>query len=351
MANLRRLAAVLCSAGVLISGVAATSAAEELVVVSTGGSFGAALKKIFFDPFTAETGIEIIHVPATVQQQNGKLRAMLKADNVEYDVLTTTDDAVIGDAEVYQELDCAKVPNAAQYGVPGTCSGRSLLRTAGASMLVYKTDAFPAGGPRTWSDFWNIERFPGARCLIGGTTENHIPLLAALSADGVPPEELFPIDMDRAVRKLEELKPHVAAYWSSYSQSQQLLRDGECVASIMTNGRAMSLRNEGFPLTLVWQGAFSNSAGWGIAAKAPNREAAYKFLDYWMKRPEAHLAFYRKFFYGTANRDVLKLLSAEEQADYYAHPENFVGQIALDTKWIGENLDTIRRRYADFLSR
>ncbi len=351
MTELRKLTLALCAAGVLALGGGAGAAAEELVVVSTGGSFGAALKEHFFDPFTAETGIEIIHVPATVQQQNGKLRAMLKAGNVEFDILTTTDDAVIGDAEVYEELDCARVSNAAKYGVEGTCHGRSLLRTAGASMLVYKTDAFPDGGPRSWSDFWDVERFPGARCLIGGTTENHTPMLAALVADGVSPGELFPIDIDRAVRKLEQLKPHVAAYWSSYSQSQQLMRDGECVASIMTNGRAMSLRNEGFPLSLVWQGAFTNSAGWGIATQAPNREAAYKFLDFWMKRPEAHLAFYRTFFYGTANRDVLQLLSVEERADYYAHPDNFAGQIQLDTAWIGENLDTIRRRYADFLSK
>ena len=51
--------------------------------------------------------------------------------------------------------------------------------------------------------------------------------LAALIADGVPMEKLYPIDANRAFKKLEQLKPHVLVWWNSGAQSVQILQDGE----------------------------------------------------------------------------------------------------------------------------
>lgn len=326
------------------------ASANQLVVVATGGGFEEALRKNFYDPFTAETGIEIIAVPASVAEQNAKLRAMQAAGNVEYDVITTTDMSVVSDADVYQDIDCSKVPNAAQFGVEDTCDGKRLLRTAGAVGIVYDERAFPAGGPSSWADFWDVEKFPGARCLPGGSVENHIPFLAALVADGVEADGLFPLDFDRALAKLRNIKPRVAAYWSNYSQSEQLLRDGECVVSVMINGRAMSLRKEGFPVRFVWNEAFPNTAGWGIAKGAPNEEAAYRFLDFWMTNPKAHLAFFQGFYYGTAHKDVVDMLDDADRPFYYATAENLTAQIPVNTRWIGENQQEISRIYANFLA-
>ncbi|TWF43431.1 ABC transporter substrate-binding protein [Neorhizobium alkalisoli] len=328
----------------------ATAQAEDLVIAATGGAFYQALKRDFFDPFTAKTGINIKFVEATTLEMNGKMRAMLSAGNVEYDILTTTGDSSIGDADVYQAIDCTKIPNAGTFGVPGACSDKSLLRTIGANLIAYDAQAFPSGGPKSWVDFWDVKRFPGDRCLIGGTTDNHIPLLAALLADGVKPADLYPIDYDRAIRKLEELKPHVAAYWTSYSQSQQLLRDGECVMSIMSNGRAQALSAEGSPVKVVWNQALVSPVGWGLAKNAPHPQAAYTFLDFWMTRPDAHLDFYKAFFYGTANKDLITLLTPEDQQEYYASAQNLPGQITVDSAWVGANLKDIQLRYARFLT-
>ena len=161
---------------------------------------------------------------------------------------------------------------------------------------------------------------------------------------------MFPLDFERALAKLDELKPHVAAYWSSYSQSQQLMRDGECVVSIMLNGRALSLREEGFPLRIEWNQAFTQTAGWGIAKDAPNSDVAYRFLDFWMTRPEAHLAFYKTFFYGTAHKDVVGLMGEADLALYFATPDNLAGQIPMDAEWIGQNREEVSRTYANFLA-
>jgi len=350
MTHLKKGIATAVFASALAGLTPQAAVSEELVIVATGGGFGEALNKHFFEPFSKETGIEIVQVPAPIGEQNAKLRAMLKTGNVEYDILTTTDMAVVADGDVYADLDCARIPNAAANGVPGTCGEKSMIRTAGAVMIAYDERAFPNGGPKSWADFWDVEAFPGARCLPGGAVENHIPFMAALLADGASVDDLFPLDYERALKKLDELKPHVAAYWSSYSQSQQLMRDGECVVSIMLNGRALSLRNEGFPLRIVWNQAFTTTAGWGIAKDAPNADAAYTFLDFWMTRPEAHLDFYKTFFYGTAHRDVVGLMDEADLALYFATEQNLDGQIPINAEWIGANREEVSRTYANFLA-
>ncbi len=38
-------------------------------------------------------------------------------------------------------------------------------------------------------------------------------------ADGVAPDALYPLDVDRAFRKLEQIKPHIAVWWTSGGQS------------------------------------------------------------------------------------------------------------------------------------
>ena len=34
-------------------------------------------------------------------------------------------------------------------------------------------------------------------------------------ADGVAPDKLYPLDVDRAFKKLEEIKPNITVWWTS----------------------------------------------------------------------------------------------------------------------------------------
>src|SRR5678815_1824073 len=45
----------------------------------------------------------------------------------------------------------------------------------------------------------------------------------ALLADGVAPDRLYPIAVDRAYRKLDQIKQHVAAWWKTGAQWAQRL--------------------------------------------------------------------------------------------------------------------------------
>lgn len=344
----RKLTALASS---LILGTSSIALADgPLVIGTTGGDFGAALDEYFFQDFAAENDVEVILVPASTGELTALLRAQNKSGQVELDITTANRQTVISDPDLYLELDCDRIPNARAYGVPGSCDGRRVLRTVGATVVTYAKSAFPNGGPQTWADFFDVETFPGKRCLMGGPVENYTPFLIALMADGVANEDLFPIDFERALKKLRELKPSVSAYFTSYSMSQQLMRDGECVVSPMLDGRAVSLRNEGFPLSYSIEQGVTSTGYWAIAAGAPNIDLAYKFLDFWMSRPEAHLKFTKRINYATPNNQVSEFLTEDERAQYIGTNENIGRLIELDAQWLADNEDEIARTYASFLA-
>jgi putative spermidine/putrescine transport system substrate-binding protein len=114
-----------------------------------------------------------------------------------------------------------------------------------ATGLAYRKDKFPGGGPKSWADFWDVKRFPGNRSLYN---RSFTAMSYALLADGVAPDKLYPMDMDRAFRKLGEIKPHIKVWWTQANQSQQLIRDGEVDMIAMWNARANELAEQGVPL-------------------------------------------------------------------------------------------------------
>lgn len=330
--------------------MATASSAEEVVLVSTGGAFGDALIENFFDPFTDETGIDVVFVQSGTIESMTSLQAQQQANNVEYDILAANPEILLTYGDNLQDLDCDQIPNAEANGLPGTCEGKRLVRTTGAMVVAYNTEAFPNGGPQNWADFFDVEKFPGRRCMMAANVESFNVYLLALLADGVAPEDLYPFDFDRAEAKLREIMPHIGGLYSSFSMSQQLMRDGECVVAVMVNGRALSLRNEGFPLAISWEQALTSVGVWTIAKGAPNEENAYKLLNFWMTRPEAHLAFYRTFFYGTDHKDVGGLMSEDDFALYHANPDNFSNLLPLNWAYLAENRDEISRRYTKLLA-
>ena len=58
-----------------------------------------------------------------------------------------------------------------------------------------------------------------------------------LLADGVAPDDLYPLDVDRAFAKLKPLLPDLI-FWEGGAQSQQLFRDGEVVMGNIWHTRA-----------------------------------------------------------------------------------------------------------------
>ena len=65
-------------------------------------------------------------------------------------------------------------------------------------------------------------------------------------------DKLYPIDFDRAFKKLDQIKPHVTVWWSTGQQPAQLLLDKEVVLATGWNGRFYDLIKKGAPIEIEW---------------------------------------------------------------------------------------------------
>ena len=75
--------------------------------------------------------------------------------------------------------------------------------------MNYNADEFSGDQPTSWTDFLDTEGFPGSvECgehVVNGAR-------GALLADGVAPEDLYPLDLDRAFAKLDTIRDDLTFY-------------------------------------------------------------------------------------------------------------------------------------------
>ncbi len=331
-------------------GSGARAQEQELVIVATGGAFEKALKDHFYDPFTAATGIKIRPVAASNAETWTKLRAMQQTGRVEWDIVTAWPEDLVAQATLLEQLDCGKLSALATQAVDQACGNNGLLRTLGAVTMVHDARKFPNGGPKTWAEFWDVQKFPGPRAMPNAGAP-WWPLMAALQADGVDKDKLFPLDLDRAFAKLDQLRPHVTVWWRTGDQSQQIFRTGEVTLGMIWSGRAFALAKEGIPMVVNYAGAPPNTALWSIARGSKNVAAAMRFLDFFVGRPEAHVPFSDAVTFDTVNKVALAKLSAEQRKDRVTLPENAKQIAAMDARWVAENRAALLERWNRWLAR
>jgi putative spermidine/putrescine transport system substrate-binding protein len=212
--------------------------------------------------------------------------------------------------------------------------------------LVYRKDKFPNGGPQSWADFWDVKKFPGGRCLYD---RSFSCLAFALLADGVPADKLYPMDVDRAFRKMSEIKPHIKVWWREGSQSQQLIRDGEVDMIAMWSARAIDLIEDNVPLEIVWNGAEIYYANLLVPKGDPNAKAAWQFCNFVAQaKPQADFAMLLP--YGPANPDARALMTQPRLRQTPAWPENERIAFKHDAAWIAPRLAQLRERWTQWLT-
>jgi putative spermidine/putrescine transport system substrate-binding protein len=340
----RKLLALAAGATLGAPFVRAINAQGRTVYVNSyGGVWETAWKRAFFDPFTAQTGIAVKTVPGV---SFAKLKAQVQTRNFEWDVVN------LGDVEYAQavlEGLLEKVdPVAARTGdlPPNIVREYGITSYALGTNIVYRKDKFPGGGPQSWADFWDVRKFPGPRSLFD---RSFTCLAFALLADGVPIDKLYPMDLDRAFRKMSEIKPYVKVWWREGSQSQQLIRDGEVDMIAMWSARAVDLIEDKVPLELVWNGAEIYNANLLVPRGDPNAKAAWEFCSF-VAQPKPQAEFAMLLPYGPANAGARALMAEWRLRQTPAWPANEKVSFTHDAAWLGPRLAEIRERWTRWLT-
>lgn len=217
------------------------------------------------------------------------------------------------------------------------------------TILVFDKREFPDGGPQPDSldDLWNLEEFPGKRCMQSSAVYN---LDIALSADGVAERDLYPLDVDRALRKLDEIKPQVAKFWSQGTEPIQLVANGECVMSTVWNGRPFAAEvQQGIDyLGVTWDNGMLDTSWVAIPRGAPNREGAYAALAYYL-RADVGAAIADGTGYAHANKSIPEEVTAETKRYLATDPANLDVMTVQDPEWWLENGEETEERFAEWL--
>jgi putative spermidine/putrescine transport system substrate-binding protein len=336
---------ILTRRNVLIAGATALAApyvlsrparaAGQVVVRNPGGAYSDAQKEYIYDPFTKETGIEVVIVASTM----AKLLAMVKSGAAEMDVADAGLDGLItiGNAGGLAPIDYGSWKHTDPKDIAGEYVTKTTVANClYATVLGYNKEAIPEGKqPKGWAEFWDVEKFPGDR-MLADMASGAPNLEFALIADGVPMDKLFPLDIDRAFKSLSRIKPHIKKFWDTGALSAQMLADKDVVLGSIWNGRLEAIATKGAPVAIEWNQHMLALQGYGIFKDAKNMKEAQLLVDYAMQ-PKAQLGLPKELAYGPTNRKTFDMLPAERVAVLPGSPEQLKRSFLQDAQWWDQN--------------
>lgn len=320
-------------------------AAGKVVIRTIGGAYEEANVKAIFEPFTKATGIEIVKVPASL----GKLLAMFEAGNMELDIV---DAGELGMLSLSQKGALDKINYKGwKLTNPEDLDHRRDDMVADiyfSTVLGYNTQVFPTGKqPKSWAEFWDLKKFPGPRMLTD-LAAGAIDVEFALLADGVPKDKLYPIDLDRAFKSLDRVRPAIQKFWDTGALSAQMLADKEVVLGSIWNGRLQAIADKGAPVAIEWNEAALQVQFWGPLKGAKNAENAQRFIDF-ACQPQMQAALAEHIPYGPSNRQAFKHIPANVAARLPSSPEHKPKAFLHNAQWWADNRSKVSERWSQWL--
>lgn len=343
--TLRRRSYAVVAAAALSVGLAACGGSESssgdsgstssVVVASYGGDYQEAQAKAYWEPFMKENpGIKVTQDSPS---DNAKIKAMAQTGNATWDLVLVDDSfGLDADGKWLEPIDYSVVPKS--DFLAGFAQKYRVGADVEATVLAYRADKLAGRRPSGFKDFFDTKRFPGKRAVwkytAGGILE------AALLADGVPADKLYPLDVDRALRKLDTIKKDIV-WWTEGAQSQQLMSSGETTMGLVWTGRAVDAAETGADVKVQWNQWLTQNGWWVIPKGAKHKAAAMKLLAY-QTSPVPQKALTKLLPYGPTNKHALGGVDPKYKDQLpTAHLD---GRVRVDAEWWADNYDAVDKK-------
>ena len=331
----------------------AQSAVQEnsLKVVAWGGANQEAFKGAFFDLFTKENGVVV-----TEDSWNGemaKIRYMNETGRVTWDVVQVEEPETLQgcDEGLFEKIDWGRI----QGGKKALIEGGALECGVGVfvwtTLFTYDGDKIKEG-PKNWADFWNVEKWPGKRGLRHGAK---MTLEMALLADGVAREDVYKLlktneGVDRAFKKLDELKPHIA-WWRASTDPQEWLASGKVAMTAAYSARVLNaVEQKKKNFKLVWDGHNYSIDYWTIVKGSAKIDEAYKFLNMYL-RPERQKIYFNKISNGWTARGTGRLVNPDRIANMPTARNHFERGLLTNAEFWLDNGVVLNKRFKQWVSK
>ena len=312
---------------------------RKVVVASWGGDYEKAFKKAMAEPFEKETGIKVI---VTSYPDFAKMKAMVDSRNIEWDIVDIEDrmfrrGLIEG---LFEPLDYNIIDK--KDVIPEMVHSYSVGIEYWAGILAYSKKKFPTGNhPKSWADFWDVIKFPGKRALYNNP---YMMLEVALLADGVPKDKIYPIDIERAFKSMDRIKPHISVWWTKGAQPPQMLTDGEVDLTYAYSGRIAVIKKGGIPADIEWNQGLLNPEWLVVLKGSKNKKEAMQLIAF-STRAKPQAEFNQAMNYGPINKKAWEIIDLKAAPDIPTITANVGKLVTINGQWWAENEAKVLERW------
>lgn len=329
------------AAPVVLNATRAAANSDSVTMMLWGGSYQDATVKEVLDPFTKETGIKVKIVPWPGLD---KVKAMELTGNVDIDIWLAAAPKTAGGSKegFWEKLDPSMFDLQDMSVHPASDYVGYEIYSQGIAWNPAKVG--PGKHPSNFSEFFDLQKFPGRRCLFKAPDHT---LEMALLADGVAPKDIYPLDLDRAFKSLDRIKSS-AVWGTTTTQMISLVQAGEADFSfaISNRVRATSEPGGGVPLAFSFD---QNTVGLDCLAVlkgAPNKQNAMKLIAYFL-RPEVQARFYEVVGLTPVSKKAATMLPTEARKwqPQLSNPNN----VFIDGDYWADRYEAVNHRFLQWL--
>lgn len=246
----------------------------QIVVSNWGGDWNDRTNKLMEKPLVESKGIVIVHDLGLEPERKAKLLAERKLPRGTVDVahLNDSDAFEMNGFEVIEQLDFSKIPNGKDI-VPALRQAYFVPWLYSGVVIIYNKDKIK-DPPKSYKDLWD-PKYAGKIGLTNQLYFNYMMISSLIETGNLT-------SVDKGRDKLAELRTKSnPKIYATHQQMQAGLASGEVDIVLNYKARGLQWIKDGLPLAIVYpdEGAVAITFGAVLPKKAPNKEAAYLYLN------------------------------------------------------------------------
>lgn len=317
----------------------------RMTYVGFGGGYQDAQMSEVVEPFAAHTGATVVgDGPADL----AKLRAQVESGAVTWDTVESSPvPATANCGTLFEPLDTSLIDlSAIPDELPtGECFVPIMVY---AYTVFYDAQKYVENPPTALADFFDTEKYPGTRGIEGRATPSPGVYELALMADGVAPEELYPLDTDRALGVYDRLGEDVK-FWTTGAEQTQLVQGGEVDMLIGWTGRIPEANLTGADFAPIWDHGIMDSDVLTVTKGSSNSLASHALIN-WFIGADQQTAHAEGTAYPPVNPQATPTLSPEFARFDVTDPEVLPQLVKPDHAYWAENYDSLTATWHDYVT-
>ncbi len=267
-----------------VIGSQARAQSSRVVVATWGGDYARLLNQNVEVPFLQKDGITVIQDVADEAPRVAKVEAQRRLPRGNVDVVSVTAVSAYQLAQLgmLETLDATKVPNLA-HALPSLCTTSFAPHIYSPQQIIYCPARVP-NPPITFAEL--IDPKYAGKVGFPDVTFIYAMMAASLYASGTTS------DMEKAKALMVKLNANGLRLYPTTDAAGPPYQSGELNVGLMWMARVVMWQNAGIPVQGLFpkEGAVLYISGMVVPKNAPNKEAAYKYINA-MLEPGAQRGF------------------------------------------------------------